>query len=415
MSLLRVDYIEPLGGTSGTLTLSSNVELSGSLTVGGTQFIDGVVTCGAATGSTLRYGLHNTASSVYSSVVGGGLNSVGFNNTFPLYCTDPNTGTLYLNNNVSSTITTGCCVSYYNFCDRTIYSGVVTCSTWSGDYTEILGICPGSASGYYSVLRLEDGIYGDCYSQGSTVSGGVGNTAVGSYSFVGGGYRNTASSYYATVSGGYRNTASNRSATVSGGYRNTASYGSATVSGGCCNTASGYKSFIGGGEKNTADGRYAIIVGGFCNTSSNTYLCFGSFVGGGSFNNASGDISTIVAGAGNNASGRASLIVAGGINHATACASTVINGLFNTASNLYSTILNGCCNIANGIFSTIISGTNNNICEHNRSIILGSDITANRSCTAFVNNLSIMNIPTSSAGLPPGSIWSDGGTLKIVS
>jgi hypothetical protein len=369
MSLLRVDYIEPLGGTAGTLTLSSNVELSGSLTVGGTQFIDGVVTCGAATGSTLRCGLHNTASSVYSSVVGGGLNSVGFDNTFSLYCTDPNTGTLYLNNNVSSTITTGCCVSYYNFCDQTIYSGVVTCSTWSGDYTEILGIFPGSARGCYSVLRLEDGIYGDCYSPGSTVSGGVGNTAVGCYPFVGGGYRNTASCRYATVSGGYRNTASGNSATVSGGYYNIASNGYATVGGGYCNTAEGAYPVVSGGGRNIASSYYATV-------------------GGGSENTASGYIAT------------------------------VSGGDRNIASCNYATVSGGYCNIASSYYSGILGGKCNTTAGYDCAMIIGACITADRACTTFVNNLSIKNIPTSPAGLPSGSIWSDvcnGGTLKIVS
>lgn len=32
-----------------------------------------------------------------------------------------------------------------------------------------------------------------------------------------------------------------------------------------------------------------------------------------------------------------------------------------------------------------------------------------------ISGLTIVNVPTSSAGLPPGSVWSDGGTLKIVS
>jgi hypothetical protein len=45
---------------------------------------------------------------------------------------------------------------------------------------------------------------------------------------------------------------------------------------------------------------------------------------------------------------------------------------------------------------------------------VGSNITSDRSCATFVNNLSIKNIPTSSAGLPAGSVWSDSGTLKIV-
>jgi len=41
-------------------------------------------------------------------------------------------------------------------------------------------------------------------------------------------------------------------------------------------------------------------------------------------------------------------------------------------------------------------------------------ITTDRTNTLFVNNLSIKSIPTSSAGLPAGSVWNDTGTLKIV-
>ena len=47
-------------------------------------------------------------------------------------------------------------------------------------------------------------------------------------------------------------------------------------------------------------------------------------------------------------------------------------------------------------------------------MIVGSNISANRACTAFVNNLSIMNIPTSAAGLPSGAVYSQGGSLYIV-
>jgi hypothetical protein len=47
-------------------------------------------------------------------------------------------------------------------------------------------------------------------------------------------------------------------------------------------------------------------------------------------------------------------------------------------------------------------------------MIIGSCITADRVCTAFVNNLSIKNIPTSSAGLPAGAVWSNSCVLTIV-
>jgi len=47
-------------------------------------------------------------------------------------------------------------------------------------------------------------------------------------------------------------------------------------------------------------------------------------------------------------------------------------------------------------------------------MIVGYRITADRACTTFVNNLSITNIPTSAAGLPSGSVYSNLGILTIV-
>jgi hypothetical protein len=47
-------------------------------------------------------------------------------------------------------------------------------------------------------------------------------------------------------------------------------------------------------------------------------------------------------------------------------------------------------------------------------MIVGSCITADRQCATFVNNLSIINIPTGSVGLPSGSVWKNGNVLNIV-
>ena len=47
-------------------------------------------------------------------------------------------------------------------------------------------------------------------------------------------------------------------------------------------------------------------------------------------------------------------------------------------------------------------------------MIIGGYITADRVNATFVNNLSIKNIPTASAGLPSGAVWSSAGTLCIV-
>lgn len=49
-----------------------------------------------------------------------------------------------------------------------------------------------------------------------------------------------------------------------------------------------------------------------------------------------------------------------------------------------------------------------------RPITIGSDLTQ-QNVPFPVSALTIQNIPTSSTGLPSGSVWSDGGTLKIVS
>jgi hypothetical protein len=66
---------------------------------------------------------------------------------------------------------------------------------------------------------------------GSTIGGGVGNTANGDYS---------------TVSGGYNNSADGNAAVVAGGYQNTALGGDAVVAGGSSNFAGGAGSFAAG-------------------------------------------------------------------------------------------------------------------------------------------------------------------------
>lgn len=49
-----------------------------------------------------------------------------------------------------------------------------------------------------------------------------------------------------------------------------------------------------------------------------------------------------------------------------------------------------------------------------RPITVGSDLS--QQVVGYpVSGLTIVNVPTSSAGLPVGSVWSDAGVLKIVS
>jgi hypothetical protein len=49
-----------------------------------------------------------------------------------------------------------------------------------------------------------------------------------------------------------------------------------------------------------------------------------------------------------------------------------------------------------------------------RPVTVGSDLSS-QIAGYPVSGLTIVNVPTSSTGLPPGSVWSDGGVLKIVS
>jgi len=63
--------------------------------------------------------------------------------------------------------------------------------------------------------------------------------------------------------------------------------------------------------------------------------------------------------------------------------------------------------------SAILGGQYNTI-DHSNTFVLGSSLATNRANTTFVQQLSIMSIPTSASGLPAGAVWSNGGILTIV-
>ena len=93
--------------------------------------------------------------------------------------------------------------------------------------------------------------------------------------------------------------------------------------------------------------------------------------------------------------------------------STVSGGFCNIACNVGTTVAGGSQNVATGNYSSILGGISNKTCTCTCAMIVGSNICANRSCSTFVNNLSIMNIPTSGAGLPAGSVYRVGNSLCI--
>ena len=138
------------------------------------------------------------------------------------------------------------------------------------------------------------------------------------------------------------------------------------------------------------------IVGGEVNAIIDS---FGSFLGGG-YNNyvSEGDYSVLVGGKQNN------------IANPSACCSFIGGGCGNLInSQPFASILGGKCNqVCRGFtdsYGTILGGEFNVINQLDKTFIVGSNITANRQCSTFVNNLSIMNIPTNSSGLPSGSVW----------
>jgi hypothetical protein len=94
--------------------------------------------------------------------------------------------------------------------------------------------------------------------------------------------------------------------------------------------------------------------------------------------------------------------------------SFVGGGFQNTSSACYSVVTGGKSNTASGAYSSVLGGKSNTTAGFADVMVVGSNLTANRACTTFVNNLSIMNIPTSSAGLPAGAVWRSGNVLNIV-
>lgn len=222
----------------------------------------------------------------------------------------------------------------------------------------------------------------------NVVVAGNGNQSLGQNAFVGSGYNNVASGDFSFIGNGFS----------SGNYGkfNNASGTHSFIGNGVNNTASGFESFVGNGYNNRATGGISFATG-YANYVSGYY----SSIVGGASNTLTGRVSFIGAGSGNrNTAYFGAAIVAGSGNCVNANSSSVVAGKDNCVYSSCSSILGGIQNVIPAV--------------NNESFILGSCITADRSCATFVNNLSIMNIPTSPVGLPAGSIWKNGAVLNIV-
>ena len=164
---------------------------------------------------------------------------------------------------------TSSCVNLTDELFATISGGAG--NTIVGSWGVIGGGNSNSTSGIYATIG--GGGRNNISNGGSyaTIAGGEGNAAQSTYSVVGGGALNIASGDEATVSGGLGNIASGDSAVVSGGSENTASGFKGVVGGGQVNTASGNEAAVGGGSLNTASGRYATVSGGYGNCAGGYY------------------------------------------------------------------------------------------------------------------------------------------------
>lgn len=275
------------------------------------------------------------------------------------------------------------------------------------------------------------------------------NTASGYYSAVVGGF-NTASGYYSFVTGGNSNATG--AYDVAMGFASTASGGYSVALGATANgqrsfaSASGYTTSsayngISMGYGTMAQGQYSVAIGG---SMSFTYT------------DARGDYS-IAMGAQATASGRYSTAIGagnvqfGGANPNALGDGSIAMGMYSTASGYYSTALQGGGATGNSSFAingatasgyyavAISSGLSpcnaageqsfaigvscqadapysgvigNGIASHQSAIVINTN--SNRDNAVFVNELSIMNIPTDPAGLPYGAVWVEGDNLKIV-
>ena len=243
------------------------------------------------------------------------------------------------------------------------------------------------------------------------------------------------------IASGDNNKISSNCSFIGGGLRNTASSACSFIGGGCLNSTSGSRQdFIGGGRSNiicTFSDYYScnnIIVGGQFNIISSSLSDYYhnsamNFIGGGTNNTISSNYNqknSIVGGQSNSISnGYSSFIGGGQQNEVGGRCAVIVGGYDNNISPYcaFSFIGGGCKNTVTGKCSGILGGINNTVSCTN-SFIIGSNITANRTCTTYLNNLHtkgtsggnsviiLDNLPTSNPGVT-GQLWNDSGTLKI--
>lgn len=337
--------------------------------------------------------------------------------TFSLACVYKEPGATSLASNIA--VSSSC---YVAGCGTIINTGDPT-FTFSG-YMYKTGPFSTSSYSYYpsQILGGRNNTL-SCYGiSGGTIVGGYFNTVSGYLGYIGAGSFNRIydTVYNGIIIGGNKNCVTNDESFIGTGYNNCISGYRSTIVNGSNLRIQSNNSFIGAGSqgadaticinsdyafigiasvsKINCNSPYTFIGTGLCNII-NTVSPYASILG--------GRINTICA---NSTHGT---ILSGYRNTVSAAYGVVLGGLCNTTTNTYGTVLSGYCNTVSSSYGVVLGGNFNNVCN-SYSFVAGSNITTDRTYTMFVNNLSIKSIPTSVTGLPSGSVWSDGGTLKIV-
>lgn len=347
-------------------------------------------------GSFIGGGKNNSVSGAYSSILGGRNNSVstynfssvlyGFGNSVEGF---NSTASGYYNATLSnySSISGGS----FNIISQTYFSSIV------GGTFNLIRCCSNASfigGGYYNNITNISCIN----NVGSVVVGGSGNntcggtwsgyywglaptplTDVGGLSFIGGGLQNHVSGCYGVIGGGCKNCVGTYST-----YSNLYEIVGAAIIGGTCNKING--NTFSGYNVTGAD----VIGGGYCNVISAGTDAF-NFIGGGLCNMISSDNSVIVGGSQNSSSGYFSVIVGGLFNLASGSFSSIGGGNTNIATGTNSFIGSGTFNCAIGCFSAVLGGALN--CAANPFTgVFGCSVTNNCPCSFMSNNLRACNI-----------------------
>ena len=270
---------------------------------------------------------------------------------------------------------------------------------------------------------LGGGAFNKVDSDVSVIVGGTLNTGSGACGFIGGGSCNNICSgeVNAVIGGGRNNLVDGDCSSILGGLNNCIVNFNSVIAGGCNNTVCGYLSFVGGGQCNIICNatNWSVIGGGCCNIILG---CVNNTIGGGNNNcilTYQYGSSNVIAGGNFNlisgSSSESNNTIAGGFtNHIIqgACRSAIGGGCKNKITDDVIVIAGGCSNTGSGACSGILGGKNNYV-NHANSMIIGSDLTSDKACYTFMNNLDVEG--TVSGSVFSGSFVGDGSGLTGIS